>query len=395
MLAGEAGPAAARAMEIIVALGRIYGARDLVPVESVQVAGVSYKNLGDAGLEFLREWADEGAQVRVPAFLNPAGMDLRRWRELGIPEDFARAQQEVIQAYTRMGITPALTCTPYYMGGRPRFGAHLAWSESSAVSFANSVLGARTNREGGPSALAAAIAGRTARYGLHLDEKRRATLRVIVRAPVRSTADIGALGAMAGRQVRDGVPYFVGLELGWSQHPEDALKSLGAAMAVSGAVGLYHVAGLTPEAGLPDVLPADLPSYVVEDLSAGYAMLNGPAEQIDLVSLGCPHASLDELRQIAGLLAGRRVRARVWITTSRHVQAQAEQEGIAAAIQEAGGLIVADTCVVVAPMQALGVHTLATNSAKMALYARAGSGLETRFGSTEQCLEAAFSGRWR
>ncbi len=165
MLAGEMGPGVQKAIEIVVALGKIYGADELAPVESVQVAGVSYKNLGPAGLDFLREWAEQGGKVRVPTFLNPAGMDLRRWRELNFAEDFARPQLQVVEAFATMGIKPTCTCTPYFIGQVPAMGAHLAWAESSAVSFANSALGARTNREGGPSALAAAISGRVARYG--------------------------------------------------------------------------------------------------------------------------------------------------------------------------------------------------------------------------------------
>ena len=227
LLAGAGGSALRKAMEIVVALGRIYGAPDLAPIKSVQVAGVSYKNLGAAGLEFLNAWADEGASAVVPTTLNPAGMDLSRWRELGIPADFARAQQAVVDAFARMGISLTLTCTPYLVGNRPAAGEHVAWSESSAVSFANSVLGARTNREGGPSALAAAIAGRSPRYGLHLDAGRRATHIVDVRCPVRHGADLGALGALVGRRVGAGVPFFRGLDLAAFRTPEDGLKLLG------------------------------------------------------------------------------------------------------------------------------------------------------------------------
>src|SRR4030042_4379912 len=178
MLAGKEGPAAAKAMEILFALGEIYGAEQLVPVVSVQVAGVSYGNLGQAGLDFLCEWADQGARVVVPATLNPAGMDLEAWQEMGIPEDYARRQLEIIGAYQAMGVTINCSCTPYLAGNVPEFGQHVAWSESSAVSYANSVLGARTNREGGPSALAAAITGRTPAYGLHLARNRQAGLGV-------------------------------------------------------------------------------------------------------------------------------------------------------------------------------------------------------------------------
>ena len=394
MLAGEAGPALRKAMEIVVALGKIYGAADLVAVKSVQVAGVSYKNLGDAGLEFLEAWAAEGARARVPAMLNPAGMDLSRWRELGIPESFARPQLAVIETFRRMGVALTLTCTPYLIGSRPAAGDHLAWSESSAVSFANSVLGARSNREGGPSALAAAFTGRTARYGLHLDENRRTTHSVDVRCAVRSVADLGALGTLVGRQVGAGVPYLRGLDLSWSRSVEDSLKSLGAAMAASGAVGLYHVEGVTPEAGRPDILSRSPATLVVDDLRPGYALLNSSLDEIDFVSLGCPHASLREVEEIAGWLAGKRVKALLWITLAEAVRQEAVRRGWAAQIEAAGGHLVADTCLVVAPVQALGVRSLATNSAKAALYALSHSGLQTRFGTTEQCLQAAVTGRW-
>lgn len=389
MLAGEAGPGVQRAMEIVVALGRIYGAADLVPVASVQVSGVSYKNLGEAGLQFLQEWASEGARTRVPATLNPAGMDLVAWHELGFDEEFARRQVAVVEAYVALGVEPAATCAPYLIGGVPERGQHLAWAESSAVSYVNSILGARTNREGGPSALAAAIAGRTARYGLHLDEGRRATAVVEVGCPLRSEADLGALGFLVGRKVGNGVPLLRGV-----RHEGLALRSLGAAMAASGAVALYHVEGVTPEAKDGVALAAGARELAVDDLTPAYHALNGPAEQIDLVSMGCPHASLAEIEAVAGFLDGRRLAAALWITTSRVTRQAAEQAGLVARIEAAGGRVVADTCMVVAPVAGLGFRSMATNSAKMAFYAPSHSGLSVRFGPAEQCLEAALAGRW-
>jgi predicted aconitase len=393
MLAGEAGPGIRKAMEIVVALGRIYGAADLVPVASVQVSGVSYKNLGDAGLAFLEEWAAQGARARAPATLNPAGMDLVAWRSLGIAEEFARRQEAVIAAYVALGVQAICTCTPYLVGHEPGFGQHIAWAESSAVSYANSVLGARTNREGGPSALAAAITGRTARYGLHLDRNRRATTVVDVRCPVRSEADLGALGYLLGRQVQSGIPYLRFYREAWDIGPW-SWNALGAAMAASGAVALYHVAGVTPEARAEDVVAPGAEALVVDDLAPGYAALDGPAEEVDLVSLGCPHASWGEIEAIARYLDGRRVKAQLWITTARATRQAAEAAGLVARIEAAGGRVVADTCLVVAPVADLGFRTLATNSAKMAFYAPSHSGLSVRFGPVEQCLEAAVTGRW-
>jgi hypothetical protein len=399
MLHGEAGPGVQKAMEIVVALGRIYGAADLVPVSSVQVSGVSYKNLGEAGLEFLQAWAGEGARARVAATLNPAGMDLAAWRELGFPDAFAARQQAVVDAYRTLGVQPTCTCAPYLVGHAPARGQHVAWAESSAVSYANSVLGARTNREGGPSALAAAIVGRTARYGLHLDEARQATARVAVRCAVRSEADLGALGYLVGREVRNGVPYFAGLDPAlWDVAPGDGLRMLGAAMAASGAVALYHVEGMTPEARAGEVAAPAGDALVVDNLAAGYRALDGTALAIDLVSLGCPHASLAELEAVADRLAdlpdGQTLRAALWITTARATRQAAEAAGLVARIEAAGGRVVADTCMVVAPVADLGFRALATNSAKMAFYTPSHSGLAVRFGTVAQCLEAAVRGTW-
>ncbi len=400
MLVGDFGPGVCKAMEIVVTLGQIYGAQRLVPVGSVQVAGVSYRNLGEAGLEFLREWANQSARVRVPTTLNPAGMDLRAWRELGFSESFASRQEAVIEAYRRLGVRTTCTCTPYLVDNVPRLGEHVAWAESSAVSYANSVLGARTNREGGPSALAAAITGRTAVYGLHLDENRRATLRVVVRCPVRTLSDFGALGNLVGKAARNRVPIFVNL-VGLEEMHSDAsvfvfLKALGAAMAASGAVALYHVEGVTPEADRPDILVPGHETLVVEDLQPAYAALNSGAHEngIDLVWFGCPHASLEEIAKLVQLLDGRRVKAALWITMAREVREQARAEGLVTALEASGGRAVADMCVVVAPMQELGFRTLATSSAKGAAYVPSHAGLQVRYGTVEQCVEAAVTGTW-
>jgi len=407
LLAGEGGEAVRRAMQIVVTLGRIYDAERLLPVESVQVAGVSYRNLGDAGLEFLRDWAAQGARVTVPATLNPAGMDMRDWRRMGISDEFARRQDEIVRVYAAMGVWPTCTCTPYLVGNVPSFGAHLAWSESSAVCYANAVIGARSNREGGPGALAAAICGRTAAYGLHLDAGRVPTHRVRVRCEVRSPDDFGALGYWVGRQVGGGVPYFEGLDLpavgaepSHAMHPEaavagDVLKLLGAALASSGAVALYHVRDVTPEArALPDLCPDDVPVIDVDDLAPARAALNADADAIDLVVIGCPHASLAEMRRVAAGLRGRRLRTAFWLTTSRRVRDLAEAEGLVATVEEAGGLVISDSCVVIAPMSELPYRTVATNSAKLATYALGHAGLRARFGALELCLDAAVTGRW-
>jgi len=407
LLEGAEGPGVQRAMEIVVTLGRIYDAASLVPIASAHISGVSYKNLGQAGLEFLRRWAEEGARARVDAWLNPMGMEAARWRELGFSADFAEPQLAVIEAFRRMGLKPLLSCTPYLLPGHvPQRGQHLAWAESSAVVFANSVLGARTNREGGPSALAAAIVGRTACYGYHLDEGRRATHVVEVTCPLRSVADFGALGRIVGERVGGGVPYFANLAKWLPPLPQDItrggeavdrLKALGASLAAYGAVALFHIAGYTPEAAEAGeaLLRADARRLVVDgsDIEAAYAAMNdAEVEEIDLVSIGCPHASLAEIERVADFVRGRRLRTQLWVTTARHTREQAAALGLVQAIEEAGGHVVADTCTVVAPLQALSIRSLATNAAKTACYAPSYSGVRVRFGTLEQCLEAAVTG---
>jgi len=408
LLEGAEGPGVQRAMEIVVTLGRIYGAPNLVPIKHAQIAGVSYKNLGDAGVAFLNEWAKEGARARVPATLNPAGMEMGRWREMGFSPDFARPQIEAVKAFVKMGVIPTMSCTPYlFPDYAPQRDDHLAWAESSAVAWANSVVGAYTNREGGPSALAAAIVGRTARYGYHLPQNRLATHIIEIRCPLRTIADFGALSYMAGKRVGDGVPWFANLVDWLPPLPDDItlggdagdrLKTLGAGLAAYGAVALYHVAGYTPEASDQGeaLIRPHAQRIVIDSLAEGYGVMDANPEitEIDLVTLGCPHASLSELRYIAQRLQGEKLATRLWITTSQITRARADQEGLVAIIEVAGGQVVADTCAVVAPVRSLGIRTMATNAGKMANYAPMHSGVKMRYGDKDKCLDAAISGRW-
>jgi hypothetical protein len=388
MLAGERGEGVRKAMEIVVALGKIYDAERLVPVGSVQVSGVSYKNLGDAGIEFLEDWAGKGGRIAVKTTLNPAGMDLENWRKLGFKEEFAKKQLKVMDAFRKMGIPSSCSCIPYLIGNVPRFGEHIAWGESSAVAFANSVIGARTNREGGPSALAAAICGRTAAYGFHLDENRKADFAFDVRCGVKGFEDFGALGNMIGKTVKNRVPYVRGIR----DADRDKLKVFGASMAASGAVALFHAEGITPEAKEKDMLRDSAEKITIESLDEGYAALNSDVKDIDFVSIGCPHASVEELGRIAGLVRGKKLKAELWITTSKHVSERAK--AAVDAITESGGKVLNDTCLVVAPVEDFGFTNLATNSGKAAFYAPTHSGLKVRFGSLEQCISAAITGRW-
>jgi len=359
----EKGEVMERLFRLLVRLGDIYGADKMIPVGSVQVAGVSYKSIGDPGTEFLEDMASKGAKVKVLTYLNPAGMDLENWKEYGFPEDFAKNQLHIMDAFRRMGIVVTSTCTPYLAGNLPRFREHIAWSESSAVSFSNSVIGARTNREGGPSALAAAICGVTPNYGLHLWEKRQPTVKIKVDVDLNYSSDFGALGWYVGKQVKNKIPYFTGI----MNANTDQLKALGAAMAASGAVALYHVEDLTPEADLVEKNGLDTISVGKTEIKETYSKLNTGKEP-DIVIFGCPHASLREISVVADKLEGKQLKKPVWICTSRMVKEAAVRMGYNEIIEKAGGSIVADTCMVVSPIEKMGYKTTGVNSGKAANY---------------------------
>ncbi len=443
MLAGEAGPAVRKAMEILAALGEIYGAQEMVLVSSVQIAGVSYDNLGEAGLEFLAQMADGGGRARVLATLNPAGMDVENWQALGISPEFAEKQARVIEAFARMGVVTTCTCTPYLSGNLPHFGEHIAWAESSAVCYANSVIGARTNREGGPSALAAALTGRTPAYGYHLDAQRQPGLLVEVQAQLSGSHEFGALGKAIG-EVLEGMgkraaPYIRGID----RASLEELKSFCASLATYGGAALFHMEGITPEAGLvrapeevvvigeqeiqeavgslsgaesssavysaplagsaahgaPDAVSpggAEPSSAVYSAPLAGNVAPGAPngvspggAEpEIDFVSLGCPHLSLAEIQRLAQALQGKEVRREFWITTSRPVKQIADRMGYSQVIEASGARFAVDTCCVVAPIRGR-FHTLATDSAKACYYAASKHQFGTVFKSFDEVIQEA------
>jgi predicted aconitase len=387
-LAGEAGPATQKAMQILETLGRIYGADRMIPISSVQISGVSYANLGEAGLEWLGEMAAGGGRTRVFTTLNPAGMDIANYRALGISEDFAARQKRVLEAFQKMGVVTTCSCTPYLFGNLPCFGEHIAWAESSAVCYANAVLGSRTNREGGPSALAAALTGRTPAYGYHLDKNRQPTLHVRLEAPLRDNPDFGALGKIIGDHIqgRQGgrVPYISGVEAASLEN----LKSFCASVATFGGVALFHIPRITPEA--QRVTPPEEQIHIrPEDLArARESLTNAAPEMVDFVSLGCPHLSLREIQRVAELLKGKRVTKEFWITTSRPVKGMADRMGYTEIIEAAGAKFAADTCCVVAPIQGR-FGALATDSAKACYYARAKNALQTRLLSFEDVIKEA------
>lgn len=353
ILEGGEGPGSQKAMEILVALGDIYDAERLIPVESAQIAGVSYKTMGDAGLKFIEDFSDK-AKVNIKSMLNPAGMDLD---DKNYESDYFRQKQKrLVEVYQKMGIEVSCTCTPYLAGNKPEKGDHLAWSESSAVSYANSVLGARTNREGGPSALMAAVIGKTPNYGLHIKENRSPD----VIFEVEEDFPASLLGYKVGSMVGEDIPYFRGIK-----YNDDELKSLGAAMAATGSVAMYHVEDMTPEWN--DFSTEGLESITIteKDIKEVREELISDSEP-EVIVLGCPHLSSDELDYIAKILDDKEPKEGpdLLIYTSKYVMKQVPE---AVKTIKKFGQVITDTCMVVSPLEDK-YEVAATNSGKASAY---------------------------
>ena len=398
ILAGEEGEAAALAMRIVARLAPLYGASRLLPVTRAHIDGCIYE--GDAGLAFAERLAATGGAVRVPTTLNVISRDRARWQALGQDADYASRARRLGEAYLAMGALPTFTCAPYQHGHRPDFGEQIAWAESNAVGFANTVCGARTNRYGDYLDISCALTGRVPAAGLHLDEGRRATavLRMPTLPPGLATRDDfwPVLGYLVGSLAGEDVLAIDGLD---ATPTEDQLKAFAAAAASSGAVALCHLVGITPEA--PDVATAlqGAPprwerTLALADIRAARAALTTSTDvRLDMVAFGSPHCSLAECRDLSTLMGGRRAAPGidVWITTSRTVRDILAHTGVLASLEDFGAKVTADTCIVVAPLARPG-GVMMTNSAKYAHYGPGIIGVDSVFGDTRDCIESAVVG---
>jgi len=386
MLDGKHGKSAQKSMEILTTLGDIFEAGSMIEIYGVQIAGVSYANLGEAGLEFLSEMAEDG-KVRVLTTLNPAGMDRENWQALGIDKEFAKNQNRVIDAFARMGIITTCSCTPYLIGNTPHFGQHLAWAESSAVCYANSVIGARTNREGGPSALAAAITGKTPNYGYHLDENRHGEVLFKIKTSVKGTDEFGVLGKIIGDKLGElgqKIPYITGIP----NATIEELKSFCASVATYGGTALFHMEGITPEYNKYPKPESNMIELTQENLETARSELIDDDIEIDFISIGCPHASIHEIAKIAKLLEGKKVKKEFWITTARPTKRISDEAGYSKIIEDAGAKFAADTCCVVAPIKGR-FKGIMVDSAKACYYGRSKNKFNVKIDSVENCVKEA------
>lgn len=398
--AGAQGEGAAMAMRIVAETARLMGARRLVPIASAHIDGALYH--GDSGTLFAERLVEGGARVGVRATLNVGALAPAGCAAVRLPPHEREMARRMMRAYEAMGCEPSWTCAPYQAGHRPAPGTDVAWGESNAVVFCNSVLGARTNRYGDFLDIACAISGRAPLYGLHLPENRRATLLVDVgglsRALRASDVFYPVLGTWLGRTAGTAVAVIEGLQGCTS---EDRLKALGAAAASAGGVGLFHVAGVTPEApdaatALGHLPPQERIVVTAQEVQAALAGLStaGDSGRIDAVAIGSPHLSLEEIAELERLLAGRRLAVPLYANTGRHVVGPLEMEGRRAALEAAGVVFVVDTCVVVTPiLPEIEGAVLMTNSGKFAHYAPGNTGYAVTYGSLAECVESAVSGR--
>ena len=402
LLAGEEGEAARLAMRILTRMAAVRGAASMLDIEAAHIDSTIY--VGDAGLEFAERLAGLGARVRVPSTLNVSGLDEFHWREWAVPPEWAEKSARQMRAYASMGTTPTWTCAPYQAGHAPSFGQQIAWGESNAVCFANSVIGARTERYPDLLDICCAVTGRAPAVGLHLDENRLAAgvLRLEGIPERLAAADdfYPVLGHLLGAWAEDEPAAITGLPVA---PDEDQLKALGAAAASSGAVALFHIPGVTPEAPtLRDALGGRAPKRTravgIKALRASRRELTSGADgPLDLVTLGSPHFSFTEFGKLAAILRERAPGGRgacdLLVTTSRAVRDLADRAGYLEPLRAFGGRITVDTCILATPMLPGKTRRLMTNSAKYAWYAPGLLGTEVAFGSLAECVASAQRGR--
>jgi predicted aconitase len=405
LLDGQHGEAGRMAMRILIRMADVYEAAELMDVSQAHIDGCGL--LSESGLEFAETLVAKGARVSVPTTLNMVPLDLQNWREFGINKEFAAKAIRQAKAYTDMGCIPTWTCAPYQGYLTPRFGQQIAWGESNAICYANSVLGARTNRYGDYIDICAAITGRVPKCGLHLKENRKGQIFLrlvdISTAVMQSNTFYATLGHLIGSLAEDKIPVIEGLP---AEVSSDELKALCAAAASSGAVALFHAIGVTPEASTSEeAFQGEEPERIVDislsDLRKSRSDLSTAQEgtNLDLIVLGCPHFSFDEFRELVKLIRAAtekdkslHPRVRFVVISCQTSYALSQRNGLINALTDFGIEVTLDTCVFHTPMVSPDTKVIMTNSGKCAYYAPGELGVQVAFGSMAECVESAVTG---
>lgn len=405
ILAGKYGHTMQRCMEMLVAIGECYEAERMVPVTSVHIAG-NYPVLMDEGVEWLEELAEEGLKVSIFTTKNPEMFDFESVEELGVPYRLQERQLRIDKALKSLGVTLFYSCHHYLLGNTPRFGDHIAWASSGSQVYANSIIGARSNRDGDHVGLCAAIIGVVPEWGMHLTENRKGQVLIDLSNmdfERLNHADYQAMGWQLGKKVGEKTPVLAGLP-----HDLDIekIKAMLYTITVTGAVGMVHLAGITPEAPTVETafgengVPSEFLRITEEEIDQAYHDIStAKDEKVDLVIFGCPQCTIQNIGKVADLLKGRRVHpeTELWICTSKWCKELSKRMGFLDIITAAGGRIVADVGAADGPhlyLRDRGIRTIAINSARGSYYSHNLFGVETWFGSTEDCLRSAISGRW-
>ncbi len=405
LLNGQHGEAARMAMRILVRMAEVQGAAEMMDVSQAHIDGCGL--LSDTGLEFAETLAEKGGKVSVPTTLNMGPLDLQNWRQFGVDEDFAAKAIRQAKAYTDMGCIPTWTCAPYQSYLTPRFGQQIAWGESNAICYANSVLGARTNRYADFIDICAAITGRVPKCGLHLEENRKGQILLrlvdIDPANMKSNAFYAVLGHLIGSVCEDKIPVIEGLPADVSS---DQFKALCAAAASSGALALFHAIGVTPEANTLDqafkgAKPEKIIDINLSDLQKSQADLSTAAEgdKLDLVVLGCPHFSFDEFRELAKLIRAKTEKGKTLrpdvkfiVISCQTSYALLRRSDFFNVLIDFGVEVTLDTCIFHTPMVSSATRVIMTNSGKCAYYAPGELGVQVAFGSMAECVDSAVRG---
>ena len=415
MLDGQSGRATQKAMELLVRYAEALGAERFVDTNNVcGVPGSAnpflqnyYKDKGtsehDAIFSFFDLDSDElveAPQALVSTCCLQGGADPDNWETLGTKPHVFNIYKDREQFAADRGVRILKTCTPYVVGNTPAMSEHCAWMESSAVVYCNSVLGARTNTEGRESTSAAMLTGKIPDWGFHRTECRYGSHRIDVEIPIESVMDWGMLGYFVGDVVQERIPVLTGR---YGRPDLVRHKHFGAAAASSGGIELYHIVGVTPEAPTLEAAfgartPIETFKYGMAERKQTYEAINSSARDpnVDYVMLGCPHAALEQIEEASRLLDGRRISANtaLWIFTSRAVKEQAVTRGLIDVITRAGGVVMTDTCSAFAQAIPPGTKVAALDSAKQAHYLPAIMNIQAWFGSTEDCINAAMTGKW-
>ena len=395
LLEGKYGEANRLAMEILVRVGEILGAKKLLKISSAHVLG-HYGSLHEAGIRVLEKFSSAGGRYRVPTTVDPASVSLEG-TDFEVPPEFAEAQRRLCTAHKAMGVIPSWSCTPYLYENIPKFGENIAWAESSAVVFANSILGARTDRMTMGLEVAASIVGRIPEFGLYIPENRVPTTLIEVDLQNLTDLDFHSIGYLIGKQVKNQIPFLRGIPL-WSSF--DQLKTLGAAAASSGTVALIHIEGISPEIkkGFIKVKKkkfSDKYEIGRAELKEVEEKLTTTAGEVDLVTLGCPHYSIEEMKALMEMVKGRKVSQKIplWVYTSGYVKRYCEKKGYLKILEEAGVNVLTQTCMVISPLRYTGIRTIMTNSAKAANVIPSEHGIDVVYASTQKCVETAITGK--